>query len=561
MKKHPVYGEKFFQGEQETSAKSAVLVLNIVNNFVTVNSVVDIGCGVGEWLKVYYEKGIDNILGIDGAYLNPAQLVIPREHFMPKDISQPITDIQQKFDLAISLEVAEHIDPSCVEIYIDNITNFSDVILFSAAIPTQGGDHHVNEQWPSYWIERFRRVGYVPIDCIRWSIWNLKDVSFIYKQNIMFYIKETVIDSHPLLKEQIQQGRSHIFDVVHPECYLYLGSVQTICFRLRRLFLALGSALLRAMKRIKDKLWGTLKLKLKKPYHLLKCKALGSLYLISLHLLSNKQRFRFFINTVYLESSASCNRRCVYCPQSVMQRPKLNMSNNVLNIVLDQLCSIRFKRRVCLNWINEPLEDSAHLLSMIVTIKERLPESKLYLSTNGDFLTSDLLERLEAKGLSYLIISLHLNEPQKWDVTETKRYFDVFLKRLGLEEKRIILTTKRYFFQAMLKYKKLSIKFFSLDYLQIGTTRASSVNTVSIGKYIREQSCTRPLTDFYVSYDGSVYPCCDFYHGFMAHENYRIGNVLEESIFYLHTNEFMSKFTKNSLKAGQKEWPCTSCRT
>jgi SAM-dependent methyltransferase len=248
VKKHPVYGEKFFQGEQETSAKCAALVLDVVNKFITVNSVIDIGCGAGEWLKVYYEKGIDNILGIDGAYLNPAQLVIPREHFIPKDISQPITGIQQKFDLAISLEVAEHIDPSCVENYIDNITYFSDVILFSAAIPTQGGFHHVNEQWPSYWVERFKRVGYVPVDCVRWAIWNSKNILFIYKQNIMFYIKESAIDSHLLLKEQII-NRTEIFDVVHPECYLYLGSACTIYFRLRRYFLALGPALLKAIKR------------------------------------------------------------------------------------------------------------------------------------------------------------------------------------------------------------------------------------------------------------------------------------------------------------------------
>jgi hypothetical protein len=242
VKKHPVYGEEFFQREQGTSLKGAALVLDAVNDFIAVDSVIDIGCGVGEWLKVYHEKGVGNILGIDGAYLNPAQLVIPRDRFMSRDISRPITDIQRKFDLTISLEVAEHIDPSCTETYINNVTNFSDVILFSAAIPTQGGVHHVNEQWPSYWIERFKRVGYVPVDCIRWLIWNLKEVPYIYKQNIMFYIKETAIDSHPRLREQIRRGGSDVFDVVHPECLLCSKSARAVC-------LALGPALLKAVKR------------------------------------------------------------------------------------------------------------------------------------------------------------------------------------------------------------------------------------------------------------------------------------------------------------------------
>ncbi len=142
--KHPIYRESFYR-RQHKKYPSIEFIIDLVDTYVNVASAIDIGCGLALWLNLYHKKGA-NILGIDGHYVKLSQLEIPSEFFIPKDISQPINDIQEKYDLTISLEVAEHIHPSCVEIYMDNITRFSDVVLFSAAIPRQGGRYHVNEQ-------------------------------------------------------------------------------------------------------------------------------------------------------------------------------------------------------------------------------------------------------------------------------------------------------------------------------------------------------------------------------------------------------------------------------
>ena len=162
-----------------------------------------------------YESGAKAIRGVDGAWVNKALLMIPEECFTQYDISQPgLKDKipEQHFDLTISSEVAEHIDPQDTEIYMDNLTSFSDVILFSAAIPGQGGTHHVNEQWPSYWIDKFAARGFIPVDCIRSKLWNDEHVHVWYKQNLMFFVKNNALDDYPALKRE--SGRP-VLDMVH----------------------------------------------------------------------------------------------------------------------------------------------------------------------------------------------------------------------------------------------------------------------------------------------------------------------------------------------------------
>ena len=54
--------------------------------------------------------------------------------------------IGRTFDLAISLEVAEHPPEEFAEPLVERLVTAAPFVLFSAAIPEQGGIHHVNEQ-------------------------------------------------------------------------------------------------------------------------------------------------------------------------------------------------------------------------------------------------------------------------------------------------------------------------------------------------------------------------------------------------------------------------------
>jgi hypothetical protein len=214
-KKDSVYNQEFYSNQKFGSLSSAKEVIPIILTwFPETKSVIDFGCGLGTWLSVFQENGIKNILGLDGDYVSKDELLIDHSSFQPQDLSQPIA-LNKKFDLAISLEVAEHLPESCADIFIDNLTNTSDVIVFSAAIPGQGGDSHINEQWQSYWIKKFEQKGYILLDGLKEEIWNNKNVEFWYSQNINIFIKNTSQNNYnQLLKKQ---PNSKISDIVHPK--------------------------------------------------------------------------------------------------------------------------------------------------------------------------------------------------------------------------------------------------------------------------------------------------------------------------------------------------------
>jgi len=98
--------------------------------------------------------------------------------------------LNRKYDLAISLEVAEHLPEQFADLFVKTLILHSDIILFSAAIPGQGGQNHLNEQWPDYWIEKFSKHGYFFHDLIRPLIWNNKKVDYWYKQNTFLVTKK-----------------------------------------------------------------------------------------------------------------------------------------------------------------------------------------------------------------------------------------------------------------------------------------------------------------------------------------------------------------------------------
>src|SRR5262249_50066622 len=149
-------------------------------------SIVDVGCGLGTWLAAFRELGVTDVVGIDGEYVDRDLLEIPQEQFREVDLSAPFS-LDRTFDLAISLEVAEHLPPEAAEAFVESVARLAPVVLFSAAIPFQSGNHHLNEQWPDYWTTLFRRHNYVPIDCIRGKIWDNYEVEPWYVQNSLIF--------------------------------------------------------------------------------------------------------------------------------------------------------------------------------------------------------------------------------------------------------------------------------------------------------------------------------------------------------------------------------------
>jgi len=181
------------------------VIVPLVMQMVRPVSVLDVGCGTATWLKVFEENAVHDVMGVDGGHLDRSLLKISADRFLEKDLRQHFS-LGRKFDLVLSLEVAEHLDERSADAHVQTLIDHGDTILFSAAIPGQGGQNHVNEQWPEYWQDKFGRHGYHFHDAIRPQIWNNPQVDWWYRQNIFLVTKKN-------------EPGVDIRSVVHPELY------------------------------------------------------------------------------------------------------------------------------------------------------------------------------------------------------------------------------------------------------------------------------------------------------------------------------------------------------
>lgn len=168
--------------------------------------ILDVGCGTGTWLRAAKELGAEKILGIDGVVIPRDQLLIDSKDFQKRNLTKPII-LNKRFDAVFCLEVAEHLHKKNAPNLIKILTRYSNTILFSAACPGQGGQNHVNCQWPEYWQALFNKNGFVCEDSLRWKIWAVKEIEPWYRQNIF------LAQRNPRLAGK----EARIRRVVHPE--------------------------------------------------------------------------------------------------------------------------------------------------------------------------------------------------------------------------------------------------------------------------------------------------------------------------------------------------------
>jgi SAM-dependent methyltransferase len=207
------YTPKYFGAFRSTSRTSAQVVVPQLIEWFAPASVIDLGCGTGEWLAAFEAAGVSDIHGVDGTYVDRNQLAIRSSAFKAHDFAEPFrTD--RRYDLAMSVEVAEHLEVDHGASLVRSLVEAADVILFSAAAPHQAGVKHVNCQWPAYWSRLFRGYGYIAIDAIRPRIWSDSRVDWWYRQNVLLYINESRLPQFPSLTTN---RTDEPLALVHPE--------------------------------------------------------------------------------------------------------------------------------------------------------------------------------------------------------------------------------------------------------------------------------------------------------------------------------------------------------
>jgi len=216
-----------------------VIVPMLLDFFSGCKSVLDVGCGTGTWLKVFRDHEITDVLGIDGEFLDKGKLVIPLENFKESDLRLPFA-FPRRFDLLLCIEVAEHLPPSSANEFVQCLCRHSDTIVFSAAIPGQGGQNHMNEQWPRYWEAKFNEQGFSRLDIIRPRIWNDDRVDVWYRQNLFVYTTDKyLIEKHP---------SQYVSAEIHPELWeKKIASLQKLAEEVNNFDLG-GAGIIRSVK-------------------------------------------------------------------------------------------------------------------------------------------------------------------------------------------------------------------------------------------------------------------------------------------------------------------------
>lgn len=184
-------------------------------------SLLDVGCGTGTWMRAALDLGVGEVFGLDfvdfnghagAALTDAARPVVDSALIRRHDLRKPF-DLGRKFDVALCLEVGEHLADDCAPTFVESLCAHSDLIYFSAACPGQRGQHHVNCQWPAYWQGLLNRNGFACSDSIRWLIWDDRRIEPWYRQNIFTASKDAFGAGN----------ESRIRPAIHPDMVKYLG--------------------------------------------------------------------------------------------------------------------------------------------------------------------------------------------------------------------------------------------------------------------------------------------------------------------------------------------------
>ena len=203
-----LYKKKFYKNRNKDTVYSAKKIISLIETEFNKDSlIVDVGCGTGTWLSVLENEYSCKTIGYEGQWIEKHLYEANGELFkMNFENDNLVFDKVKKIDLIICLEVFEHLsNKKCLEL-IDIFSQNSDLILFSAAIPNQGGTNHINEKKLSYWVKLFNEKGFNLVDNIRNKIWEDNQIKFWYRQNIVLFSK------HKINKSE----NNNIIDIVHP---------------------------------------------------------------------------------------------------------------------------------------------------------------------------------------------------------------------------------------------------------------------------------------------------------------------------------------------------------
>ncbi|WP_338045789.1 GtrA family protein [Parasedimentitalea marina] len=191
-----IYSNQFYDYIDAGARTSAQAMISVVQPWLNAKSVVDLGSGRGVWTDEWTKAGVLDVAAVDGDYVDRDRLAVPKDKFHAADLTKTV-DLGRRFDLAQSLEVGEHLAENASKALVESLTRHADRVLFSAAVPGQGGEFHINEKPLSFWQDLFASHGYTPFDCVRPQLKGTAGVEPWYRYNTVLYANAAGRDGLP----------------------------------------------------------------------------------------------------------------------------------------------------------------------------------------------------------------------------------------------------------------------------------------------------------------------------------------------------------------------------
>jgi hypothetical protein len=218
------YDKAFYAEQVDGSLRSARAYLEHLFALWRPDSAIDVGCGRGAWLAACGERGVNRLTGLDGDWVSPEMMLDPNIAFRRANLSEEIP-AHERHDLAISLEVAEHLPPESSDGFVRTLVAHADAILFGAAYLGQPGRDHINTRPHSFWANKFLAQGYLLFDFFRPQFWSDNEIEPWYRQNTFLYVRP----GHPLHSALTGAGQAPLpdarfVDCIHP--WLYFGLLE-----------------------------------------------------------------------------------------------------------------------------------------------------------------------------------------------------------------------------------------------------------------------------------------------------------------------------------------------
>ncbi|WP_297278217.1 radical SAM/SPASM domain-containing protein [uncultured Brachyspira sp.] len=277
---------------------------------------------------------------------------------------------------------------------------------------------------------------------------------------------------------------------------------------------------------------------------------------------NNDIKKRLFKENVYLVEigiSSYCNRKCWFCPNSIVDRRSNNiqLDEKLFLKVINELKEINYSGIINLHRYNEPLYDMDLLRKRIEQINEYIPNSNVQIFTNGDYLNIEYLELLRNLNVKNIIISYYYDSIDKnieFDIDNIiQPGMDKLLNKLKLEYN--ILKRSEYYIK--IKYYDMNIIYKAQNFKYVATTRGETITDIKLNK--RTMQCFMPVIGIQVDYDGNYTPCCEIRSDIESHKQYILGNIQNDTIFDVYTNEKMTDFRKDIFLIGDKKHVCMHC--